>query len=632
MASKSLERSAAGERRQPTLQPGQTLRDRYQILRILGTGGMSAVYEARDLSFPNVVRLVAIKEILSAPGVAGPDEAARALIQREVDILASLNHPAIPKIYEYFQAEPHLYLVLELIHGQDLETFLVQSAEPLPERTVVRWAIEICDVLHYLHTRQPEPIIFRDMKPSNVMLNEHGHIVLIDFGIAKIYRGEKRGTMIGTEGYSPPEQYRGEASPLSDIYSLGATMHHLLTARDPTKEAPFSFAERPLRRFNPTVSPAVEAVVTRMLAYDPKDRYANALEARQALEAAQKQTLAAGSAPAAPTTLCLDQPAAEEEDTQPVWRFRCEDEIRSSPRVSQGVVFIGCYDNNLYAIEAKAGAFLWKYPTEGGIAATPAIWEETIFIGSEDFNMYAISARTGRMMWVCPTKGRIRSSARVAYEHVFFGSDDNFIYGVHARTGRLVWKSPTEGPVRSTPFIQDETLFAGCEDGQVYAINLRRGALQWRHNCGGGVTSSPLVWEGLLIVGSADRSVYALDINSGMPVWRFRTGQAVISSPAVHNGTVYIGSADNCLYALEATGGRLRWKFETAGQVNSSPFVTSEAVYVGSGDSQLYCVDARTGRLRWKFKAQGPIVSSPYVVEGVVYVGSLDGWLYALPA
>ena len=605
------------------LQPSQTLRERYQILRTLGTGGMGAVYEARDLNFPDVVRLCAVKEI--GIGSTQSAEVTQQLqtFEREVNMLASLSHPSIPKIYDFFNEDQHSYLVMELIRGQNLETFLTQSAEPLPEGTVIRWAIAICDVLHYLHSRHPEPIVFRDMKPSNVMLNEHGHILLIDFGIAKVFRGEKRGTMIGTEGYSPPEQYRGMATPQGDIYALGATMHHLLSGIDPTQEAPFSFQDRPLHLFNPTVTPEVAEIVDKALSYEVEERFPTATDMRLALERAGRSEAGGG----------IDAPTRQHTDwsIEALWSFRCEDEIRSSPSVTQSTIYVGCYDNNLYALNRSTGEFRWKFPTEGGIAATPTIWEDLVLIGSEDFSMYGISAHNGRLKWTCQTKGRIRSSARIAYEHAFFGSDDSNVYGVQAKTGRVVWKAPTAGQVRSTPALGEEMLYVGCEDGYIYALNLQRGGLQWRHYCGSGVTSSPLLWEGLLIVGSTDRYVYALDLNSGWPVWRFRAEKAIVSSPRIQSETVYIGSADGCIYALEATAGRLRWKFETEGQVTSSPAVNQHAVYIGSADGCIYSLDARNGKVRWKFETDAPIVSSPCIHEDIVYIGSLDSHLYALP-
>jgi serine/threonine protein kinase len=128
------------------------------------------------------------------------------------------------------------------------------------------------------------------MKPSNVMINQQDHVVLVDFGIAKPFESGQKGTMIGTEGYSPPEQYRGEATPLADIYALGATLHHALTRHDPRLEAPFSFNERPVRQKNPNVSPELETVVTTALQYNPEDRYQNASDMKDALLGAARET------------------------------------------------------------------------------------------------------------------------------------------------------------------------------------------------------------------------------------------------------------------------------------------------------------------------------------------------------
>ena len=212
---------------------------------------MGSVYRARDLHFPNVVKLVAVKEMI----ITTPDPLVRQTIvqnfEREANILATLNHSAIPRIYDYFSEEDRSYLVLEYIHGKDLETMISETDGFLTEEQVLTWAIELCDVLSFLHDHKPDPIIFRDMKPSNVMIDHNGDVKLVDFGIAKTFQTGQKGTMIGTEGYSPPEQYRGEATPLADLYALGATLHHALSRRDPRMEPPFSFAERPLRKINP---------------------------------------------------------------------------------------------------------------------------------------------------------------------------------------------------------------------------------------------------------------------------------------------------------------------------------------------------------------------------------------------
>src|SRR6185436_12833330 len=151
---------------EPTgLQPGATLQNRYLIQGVLGVGGMGSVYRARDLRFPNVTKLVAVKEILNL----APDPNVREMIvktfEREANILATLNHPSIPQIYDYFTQGDHSFLVQEYIEGKDLEAHLNETGGTLNEDLVAEWAIQLCDVLSYLHNHQPEPIVFRDMKP-----------------------------------------------------------------------------------------------------------------------------------------------------------------------------------------------------------------------------------------------------------------------------------------------------------------------------------------------------------------------------------------------------------------------------------------------------------------------------------
>src|SRR5262245_28471639 len=282
---------------------------------------MGSVYRARDMHFPNVTKLVAVKEMINM----APDPLVRQTIvqnfEREANLLATLNHPAIPRIYDYFTEEDRSYLVLEFVHGKDLETIISDTNGFLREEQVLGWGIELCDVLSFLHAHKPDPIIFRDMKPSNVMINSNGDVILVDFGIAKTFQVGQKGTMIGTEGYSPPEQYRGEATQSADIYALGATIHHALTRRDPRLEPPFSFAERPLRRINSSVSPEMEAVVSTALEYNPESRFKTAADMKQALmNVARKTGILVGRGSVSPQT----NPVGS--GIRPLWSFKCEDE------------------------------------------------------------------------------------------------------------------------------------------------------------------------------------------------------------------------------------------------------------------------------------------------------------------
>ena len=162
------------------LEPGVTLQERYLVLARHGAGGMSSVYRARDLHFPNVTKTVAVKEMINMATDPSMHEMIVRNFEREADLLATLSHPAIPRIYDYFTHESSSYLVMEFIDGKDLEALLRESDDFLPEDQVVKWAIELCDVLNYLHNHKPQPVIFRDVKPSNIMIDSHGSIRLIE--------------------------------------------------------------------------------------------------------------------------------------------------------------------------------------------------------------------------------------------------------------------------------------------------------------------------------------------------------------------------------------------------------------------------------------------------------------------
>ena len=615
-----------------TLPPGTLLQNRYKILGVLGIGGMATVYKARDMRFANVNRLCAVKEMANLAPDPQVRDIATQNFEREANILATTNHPVMPQIYDFFSESTRSYLVMELIDGVDLENHLADLApgEFLDEDQVVEWALQICDVLTYLHGHEPQPIVFRDLKPGNIMLDKQNRIRLIDFGIAKVFQTGQKGTVIGTEGYSPPEQYRGSAEPRGDIYALGATLHHLLTKQDPRLEPPFSFQERPIAALNADVNPQLEMVIMRAVEYDIDKRYASVEEFRKEIMAATRrgsvryQQTSSYAYPTAPS---------ESGDIGDIWRFECEDEVRSSPTLKDGILYVGVYDHNLYALEADTGKFVWKYATDGGIASSPCIQGEQVFIGSEDRILYAINIRTGRLEWTCPTQGRIRSSPRVQFGHVFFGSDDQHLYAANAQSGRIAWKVEMGGPVRSSVAFGEDRLYFGCEDGSVVALDIR-GEVKWRFRARRGVTSSPYLdpEEGILFVGSMDWNIYALDARSGWAVWRFRSGGPIVSSPTLADGVLFIGSADKNVYALDARSGRVKWKYETEGQVTSSPAYANGAVYIGSVDQYLYSLDAETGDLRWRFKTGGPIPSSPAVENNTVYIGSTDRHIYAIPA
>lgn len=605
------------------LKPGTVLEKRYQIDAIVGSGGMGAVYRARDLRF-SAERPVAVKEIITQM----KDEAVRQnlliMLKREANLLATLNHASIPKIHDFFTIGNRSYLVMEFVPGKNLETLLEESEDPLPVNQIVSWAIELCDVLHYLHNHEPEPVVFRDMKPANVMITPHNHVVLVDFGIAKKFEAGQKGTMIGTEGYSPPEQYRGEASPKVDIYALGATMHHLLTDIDPRDEPPFTFDERPIRQLNPDVPLALENIVVSALQYDVNDRPKDAATMKEALINLARSSSALYSNQ---VTTSIHQ----DYEIKPIWRFECEDEIRGTPLYHQNRIYIGAYDHNLYALSAKTGEFIWKYAADAGVVSKPATFQDAVYVGSEDHRVHAVSTKTGRVLWTYYTEGPVRSSPVIRDQHVFIGSDDGFLHIINGTTGRRAFKIEGGSAIRTTPLITNERIYFGTEGGDLICTDFH-GNIQWQTNARAAITSSPRAAENVICFGSVDGKVYALDPNNGWSLWEFRMESGTVSTPWIEDQRVYIGSADGNIYCINLQSSKKIWQFETENQIASSPRIRGDSLYCGGIDGSLYCLDAEKGHLQWKYTTAAPITGSPIIHDDIVYIGSLDNHLYALPA
>ncbi len=258
-----------------TLTTGILLDNRYEIKERIKSGGMGSVYKAFD---KRLRRICAVKEMLSFHTKEKEQEYAVKRFEEEAFILSNLKHDNLPVVYDYFIDSEKYYLIMDLIEGEDLETLLKRDGNPgLPEDTVLQWAKDILNVLVYLHGRNP-PIVYRDIKPSNIMIRSDGRVMLIDFGIARTLQeedGENR-TIIGTASYAPLEQYQGRVEPGSDLYALGATINHLLSGKDPV---PLAHGES----IAPNISDSLKQVLIKALQEKVEDRFSSSKEMLSAL-------------------------------------------------------------------------------------------------------------------------------------------------------------------------------------------------------------------------------------------------------------------------------------------------------------------------------------------------------------
>jgi len=313
--------------------PNTIVGGRYRVTKPLGGGGMKLVYLAEDLRL--AARPCALAEMVDSFTSPDTQKQAIAAFQREADMLAQLSNEHIPRVFDRFSDQNHHYLVMEYIDGITLEQKLNEAGGKLPEAEVIDVALQVLDTLAYLHNLDP-PVIYRDLKPSNVMLSPSAQVKLIDFGIARLFQPLSNATMIGTQGYAPPEQYRGKVEFRSDLYALGATMHHALSGRDPAREPPFSFP--PLRTLCPDVTPALCELVDQALKYDVALRVADAAEFRQRLMAIKSGV----APPAIPPRNSSTGPAPRPQLKLPLSSVKSKEQKASAPTMLSDAIDTEC--------------------------------------------------------------------------------------------------------------------------------------------------------------------------------------------------------------------------------------------------------------------------------------------------
>jgi serine/threonine protein kinase len=278
---------------------------RYTIERVVATGGMGAVYRALDTRFN---RPCAVKEMLDEYHSDSEHNQAVEWFEREATLLLDLNHPCIPRVRDFFVEGSKHYLVMDFIEGMTLGEVLekegnvvgVNGAHGVTEARARSWGQQICSVLSYLHSQTPA-IIFRDLKPSNIMVTTREEIKLIDFGIARNFQPQSQSTIIMTVGYAPLEQVAGNAEPRSDLYALGATLHRILTHHDAANNRPDIFTFPPVRSLRPDVSAAFEQVIMRALA-PLNQRWPSAIDMERAIVNLPRITITPPVAPAGGTS------------------------------------------------------------------------------------------------------------------------------------------------------------------------------------------------------------------------------------------------------------------------------------------------------------------------------------------
>ena len=306
-----------------------------------------------------------------------------------------------------------------------------------------------------------------------------------------------------------------------------------------------------------------------------------------------------------------------------VWKFPTGDRIVGSPVWSEGTIYFGGDDGNIYAVDAASGRQIWKHATGGPAPSTPAVVDGTVYAVSYDGKLYALDAHSGSTRWKFTTGGERRFEAK----------------GLHGLQPKNQTIADPFDVFLSSPVVAQGAIYFGSGDGNLYAVDVASGEMRWKFTTGDVVHASPAYADGVLFFGSWDSYFYAVDAATGKEKWRFHGGEdptihnqvGFQSSPAVVDGVVYTGCRDAQLYALDAATGKEKWHFDNAlSWVISSPAVADGKVFFATSDSSLYHVlDAATGKPVLKQQDKCYMFSSPAIAGDVVLIGVLNGTLQA---
>lgn len=549
--------------RREGLPQGAVVQGRYMVVRTLGQGGMGAVYLVKDRALGD--RLCAMK--MMQWGGRTPEERAAAVqrLEPEAAILSRLSHAGIPQIYDRFVEYGCYYLVMEFVAGVDtgrlLDRHLARYGVPLPERAVVRWALQICDVLDYLHRHDP-PVLHRDLKPANLIVLKGGRVKVVDFGIAKRLTTEQ-GTTIGTIGYAPPEQYRGQPEVRSDLYALGASLHHLLSGRNPQAEAPFDFP--PLHSLVPAISTGLVELVADLVALNPADRPQSAREVMERLSALYPR---------------LDpyyfQDGAHELD-ELIGEILREDREAAGLGDAQAAGRRPSVWTGAEAICAQNAPALVSVP-----GPAERVYQVTGAAFSPDGRSLAVSSSRREIGLWCAADGRWE--------------------------GRLVREAP--GPLAFAP--GGEVLASGHEDGSVQLWRLADGRPLLTLRAGGPVTA--------VAFSPAGQVLAAASADGCLQLWRLSDGTLVRKVPVGSASECGIAfSPDGALLAAGGSGQVRVWMTNTGQElraVNCPAAVVPAVLFspdgrellAGAGDGLVRVWDLGSSRLRCALEAgPGPV-------------------------
>ncbi len=314
-----------------------------------------------------------------------------------------------------------------------------------------------------------------------------------------------------------------------------------------------------------------------------------------------------------------------------LWKIKLDDGVEGTAAIVKDTVYVGSYDQHLYALDLQDGAIKWKYKA-GAFRAPPSVHDGVVYVGDEDGMFHAVDAATGKQRWTFETGGEITGGANFAGDRVLFGSHDSTLYCVDRKEGKLLWKVKTEGPVNGSALVAGKLTFvAGC-DSMLHIVEWETGKDVFQIDLQGQAAATAAVVGDQLYVGTMTNYVVAVDLTKKSLAWSYESkrGQPFFASAAVTDKLVIAGGRDRLLHGLDRIEGAALWTFPTKGRIDSSPVVAGPRAYFGSTDGFLYVVNVADGKQVQKFELGRSVLAGPAVAHGRLVIGTTDDWVVCL--
>ncbi|MCF2529276.1 outer membrane protein assembly factor BamB family protein [Yinghuangia soli] len=621
--------------------------DRYELVGLLGRGGMGEVWEGRD-------RLIGRRVAVKLLPTGHQDRFASDLFFREARTAGGLNHPGVVTVHDLGQDPDSdaMFLVMEFVDGRDLAT-LLKSAGPPPVPVALDWAAQTAAALAAAHEAG---IVHRDLKPANLMCLRDGTIKVLDFGIARFMAGTETSSQImGTFAYMAPERFDlRPGDGRSDLYSLGCVLHEFLTGSQPFDSASGPVAAMTAHLYQaptppgasrPGIPAAIDDLVLHLLAKAPEDRPDSAADVARMLHG-----LATHVAPAAssgPWAAVPPDPSSSPSSSGTVWAQM--EATATAPRIPRSgntprpvpppaertdatndVGGSDSSDRRSAAAAAPAGAHgEGPEPLASPEPRKPVTRRTALWLG-----ITAAAAAGGAAAAVLATRGSGSGETPAGNAKSSPAGSSQASPSAPATPGAppaaTPWKLTVGEPSVNSPALSDGLVYVTV-GSELFAVDAATGTKKWSKPFGSEL-GAPAAAAGLVYVASERTGLMALNAADGSNRWTAPTIQ-MPRDPVVADGLVYVGSEDKSVYALDAVTGVKRWSAATGGAVYSTPTVADGTVYITSADFRIHALDAATGKLRWKSaRSPFPYVFAPAVSDGQVYALDQEQNLEALKA